>query len=155
MNTPGAAMVSMTGGAVDVPMGNPADAHLARNQSQQLLNTYIYDYLCKLKRYELARQFVRECPIKIEQETKKEMNGDDGMDMDSKDNIKRPHDLPVPNIGHHFSENSFLFDWWCQFWDIYGTVRNKGNNPASQQYLQHNIVSRRKRCDYGDITNME
>lgn len=138
MNTPGA-MVGMTGGAVGAPMGSPAHAAVAQHEQ---LNTYIYDHLCKLKLYDLARQFVVLCPIKVDAKTKKEMNGDSDMDMDAKDE-KRPDDLPVPNIGPHFSENSFLFDWWCQFWDIYGSLRHKGNNALNTQYLQHNIVSDR------------
>jgi hypothetical protein len=135
-------MVGMTGGAVGVPMGNQAGVHSSANANHEQLNTYIYDHLCKLKLFDLARQFQQVCPIKeLPKQTKKETNGDSDMDLDSKDDIKRPDDLPIPNVGAHFSENSFLFDWWCQFWDIYGSLRTKGsNNPVSQQYLQHNMV---------------
>lgn len=130
---PQSAMVGMQGGAVGAPLGSPAGNH-------EMLNTYIYDHLCKLRLWGLARSFYQSCPIKVDK-TKKEMNGDGGMDTDSKDGGPRPDDLPIPNIGHHYSENSFLFDWWSQFWDVYGTARGKGN-PMSQQYYAHNMVSR-------------
>jgi hypothetical protein len=138
MNTPGT-MAGMTGGAVGAPLG-PQVA------TQEQLNTYIYDHLCRQKLYDLARQFVQVCPIKVDK-TKKEMNGDDGMDMDSKDDIKRPDDLPIASIPPHYSETSFLYDWWCQFWDMYGTIRTRGNNPMAQQYLAHNMVS--ESLEYG------
>ncbi|KIW08841.1 hypothetical protein, variant 1 [Verruconis gallopava] len=146
MNTPGS-MVGMTGGAVGAPVGSQVGAPNAANSNEyhERLNTYIYDHLLKQKLYDLARQFASSCPIKAEPEPKKEMNGDDGMDMSSKDDIKRPDDLPVPNIPPHFSENSFLFDWWCQFWDIFGAYRGKGQNALSQNYLQHTMTQAKAR----------
>ena len=111
-----------------------------------MLNTYIYDHLCKLKLWDLARSFYHSCPIKADK-TKKEMNGDDGADADSKDGVPRPEDLPLPNIGHHFSDNSFLFDWWCQFWDVYAAARQKGS-PMYQSYYGHNVVGFKSMCEY-------
>jgi hypothetical protein len=124
----------MQGGAVGAPMGSGS------NQNEEMLNTYIYDHLCRLKLWDLARSFHQSCPIKAEK-TKKEMNGDDGMDTDSKDGPPRPDDLPVPNIGHHYSQNSFLFDWWSQFWDVYGTARGKPVGGMTAQFYAHNMVS--------------
>jgi len=42
----------------------------------------------------------------------------------------------APDVPEHHSENSFLYDWWSQFWDIYATARNKGSNQTSQEYLE-------------------
>lgn len=128
---PQSAMVGMQGGAVGAPR-NSSD-----QSSHEMLNTYIYDHLCKMKLWDLARSFQQSCPIKIDK-TKREMNGDD-MDTDSKDGVPRPEDLPIPNIGQHYSDNSFLYDWWSQFWDVYGTARGKGN-AMNQQYYNHNMV---------------
>lgn len=129
------AMVGIQGGAVGAPMANSANIDAGNHER---LNTYIYDHLCRMKLWDLARSFYQSCPIQISK-TKKEMNGDDGMDTDSKDGAQRPEDLPIPSIGHHHSENSFLFDWWCQFWDVYAASRKSGSDIA-RQYYTHNMV---------------
>ena len=128
------AMVGMQGGAVGAPLGNRAGGN------NEILNTYIYDHLCRLKLWDLARSFYQSCPINIDK-TKKEANGDDGMDQDSKDGVPRPEDLPIAQLPPHYSENSFLFDWWSQFWDVFGAARGKNSSPMSQQFLNHNMVS--------------
>ena len=114
------------------------------NSNRQQLNTYIYDYFLKNHHYELARALQRELPINASPHTKtspsgREVNGvDDSMDADGKeDGPKRPSDLPVPTIFDH-TEGSFLYDWWCQFWDIWSAHRRKiPAGAAASQYLAH------------------
>jgi hypothetical protein len=151
MNAPGGGMVTMntaTGGPVGAaPMVNNVAARQQQTLDDQArLNTYIYDYLCKSQHYELARLFIAKCQIKTttSKPSPGRMNGvDDPMDTDPKDE-KRPDDLPYPDIPPHPSDNAFLYDWWCQFWDIFGAARRRGNGlngSSSESYLQHNQVS--------------
>lgn len=142
------AAMNSVGGPVGGTPVNHGDVRAASNHDQQLLNTYIYDYLVKNKRYELARSFQNELKINTVQSMKespghRDVNGvDDNMDADAKDGShKRPSDLPVAQIPTYASENSFLYDWWCQFWDIYSAQRDRaraGGNAGP--YLAHNIV---------------
>ncbi|OCL08722.1 hypothetical protein AOQ84DRAFT_292579 [Glonium stellatum] len=110
------------------------------------LNTYIYDYFCKNGYWALARMVNQDLPINIDTERPKpspsgrNMNGVDSMENDSKDELlkQRPDDLPIAKIpGDQSAENSFLLDWWCQFWDIYSAARMKGKASPAQQYLAH------------------
>jgi hypothetical protein len=147
MNVPGGSMVTMNntaqGGPVgSAPMINQAAARQQQDQeSERRLNTYIFDYLCKNHHYDLARSFSQHCPINRANGKPKANGVDDSMDADSKEDAKRPIDLPYPNIPHHPSENAFLYDWWCQFWDIFGAARNRGGAPNTETYLHHNMVS--------------
>jgi hypothetical protein len=69
-----------------------------------------------------------------------DLNGVDenGMDTDS----KRPNDLPRPNLPADSTSESFLFGWWCVFWDIFGArqTRSNGGNGAAMQYVQQTQV---------------
>lgn len=107
------------------------------------LNTYIYDYLLKTHHYEVARVFQKELEINIAEKPSpgRRPNGIDSMDTDSKDDIhKKPADLPEPALPPLNADSNFLFDWWCQFWDIWAAHRGKGNNPNATHYLNHTIV---------------
>lgn len=126
-------------GTPNAPAGSSPDTHRVK------LHTYIYDYFLKNQYYDLARSLHN--TVEIEQAVqpkqspsqRKEVNGD-AMDTDSKDNLdKKPDDLPdaqVPNA----SDSAFLFDWWCQFWDMYQGQRGRGTQ-ATKQYLNQVQVS--------------
>ncbi|KAF2471069.1 uncharacterized protein BDR25DRAFT_30093 [Lindgomyces ingoldianus] len=102
------------------------------------LNTYIYDYFMRNNYGRLAKAML-ECDLKMNlaPHTKpspsgRNMNGMDSMDPDVKD------DLPQPKIPDGQSaDNSFLLDWWCQFWDIYRAARDKNGSKAQHQYIGH------------------
>lgn len=151
MNVPGGSMVTMNnnnnvqGGPVggSAPMINQAAARQQVDQAaEKRLNTYIFDYLCRSHHYELARAFSEHCPILIRPGGKSRATGtDDSMDTDIKEDPKRPDNLPYPEIAAHHSDNAFLLDWWCQFWDIFGAARGRGNQTNTEQYLHHNMVS--------------
>lgn len=150
MNAPGGSMVTMNnnpaqGGPVgSATMINQVSARQRADElSERRLNTYIFDYLCRSHHYDLARMFSESLPI-LKTAGKPRTNGvDDSMDTDIKEDPKRPDGLPYPDIPAHASEHAFLYDWWCQFWDIYGVARNKhtGPAPATEQYLQQTMVS--------------
>ncbi|EKG18169.1 cAMP-dependent protein kinase pathway protein [Macrophomina phaseolina MS6] len=115
------------------------------NDPQTMLNTYIYDYFLKNHHWDLARQ-VKDVLIintgtapKPSPGGRRDMNGVDDMDTDSKDELhKRPDDLPPAAVPSDPSENSFLFDWWTQFWDIFNAQRQRSKPGSAQlQYLAH------------------
>ncbi|KAF9635832.1 cAMP-dependent protein kinase pathway protein [Lasiodiplodia theobromae] len=119
----------------------------ARNSMdpQTMLNTYIYDYFLKNHHWDLARQVKDALVINIGPATKpspggrRDVNGVDDMDTDNKDEMhKRPDDLPPAAVPIDPSENSFLFDWWHQFWDIFNAQRQRSKPGSAQlQYLAH------------------
>ncbi|KAF2180336.1 hypothetical protein K469DRAFT_692859 [Zopfia rhizophila CBS 207.26] len=102
------------------------------------LNTYIYDYFLRNNNVRLAKMMI-DCDLKMNlnpdvkpSPSGRNMNGVDAMD-DLKD------DLPSPRVPVNQSAgNSFLLDWWCQFWDIFSTARQKnGGKGQSQQYMMY------------------
>lgn len=128
-------------------MNNGGQRRLEPIDPQALLNTYIYDYFLRNEQYDLAKMILSsKLDVNTEPDSKpspnNRVNGVDDMDTDSKDDIhKRPSDLPRPKTGGEASENSFLLDWWCQFWDIFSAQRSKGGkNSHAQQYLHHSRV---------------
>ncbi|QDS70968.1 hypothetical protein FKW77_007290 [Venturia effusa] len=148
MNAPGGSMVTMNnntaqGGPVSATMINQVSARQrADEQAERRLNTYIFDYLCRSHHYDLARAFSESLPIQTLAGKPRANGVDDSMDTEIKDDQpKRPDGLPYPDIPVHASENAFLYDWWCQFWDIFGAARQKtpGQAPITEQYLHHNM----------------
>jgi hypothetical protein len=124
-------------------------SHFGSDNEHKRLNTYIYDYLLKMEKFDVARTFQQQCQIIIKTDSSpgRGVNGvDDAMDADSKDALnKRPADLPIPEVPAMSDSNtSFLYDWWCQFWDIYAARQKpkdkEGTNTLS--YLQTVHVSR-------------
>lgn len=149
MNMPGnMAVMNAVGGAVGpapVMKQVPGGTHF-ENDMQKRLNTYIYDYLCKMEKFDLARTFHQQCEISVKSASPgRGVNGvDDAMDTDSKDSVvKRPVDLPIPEMPAYSGDNNtcFLYDWWCQFWDVFMAKRNKPTGSATIQYLQQTYVS--------------
>jgi hypothetical protein len=146
MQTGSSNMVTMNN-AAGGPVGGQqmmGQQQLAQGQQQiqdplLQLNTYIYDHLLTLRQHDLARKFISVCQI-----TQKDgkpsalQNGvGDAMDTDSKDS-KRPDDLPEPGIPNHPSDESFLLEWWCMFWDVFGAAHKRATSgsPAQEYYLQ-------------------
>ena len=104
------------------------------------LNTYIYDYFLRNNYHRVARMMM-ECDIKMNlnppqksSPSGRNVNGVDSMDQDSKD------ELPMPKMpmGQTTTDNSFLLDWWVQFWDIFSAAR--GHNTKGTQYISHTRV---------------
>ena len=129
----------------------------SQDSSRMSLNTYIYDYFIKNELYGCAEAFLKSnVPISHTPPTKLspgrrrdgDVNGVDesAMDTDSKDDLhaKGADKLPIPNVPSDCPDNSFLFDWWCLFWDIWGAQRSKKPKPGDPgpalQYVQHTQV---------------
>lgn len=111
------------GGGPGGPGPGPQSRPMEDYQSH--LNTYIYDYLLRNELWDLARLWVKTMTV-VAMPTNGESKG------------KRPVDLPEPNIPPHCSDTSFLYDWWCQFWDVFSATR--GGNSIAAHYLKHTIV---------------
>ncbi|KAJ9657753.1 hypothetical protein H2201_008066 [Coniosporium apollinis] len=154
--------MNAAGGPVGgAPMMANGPAGLTPHDNRLLLNTYIYDYFLRNHHYEIARVILTsDLPLNTKEESpsRRDVNGvGDGMDGDSKDDIqKRPDDLPSAAIPPNSSENSFLFDWWGQFWDVFSAHRNKPIKPGSGAvtYLQHQRqLSQMRQADQQQMLN--
>ncbi|KAL9094025.1 MAG: hypothetical protein Q9165_003695 [Trypethelium subeluteriae] len=143
----------MAGMAVGGPVGGP---NMMNNSSSdptyhaRQLNTYIYDYFLKNGHYDLARMVNTLLPTTnadTKPSPRRDINGvNDNMDEDSKDNLNKiPEDLPRPKLPATGNDNSFLLDWWSQFWDVFSAQRNRIKGPA-QAYIQHSHVSKPDMC---------
>ncbi|KAH7080106.1 hypothetical protein BKA63DRAFT_234945 [Paraphoma chrysanthemicola] len=139
-----AQMAAMTanGGPDGTPvMGNmPHPNKRMSTDPREQLNTYIYDYFIRNSHFELARSML-DAQLKMStgppQKTspKNRTNGIEPMD----DGSRGGDDLPTPLLPQNqMADNSFLLDWWVQFWDIYQATKNRGNGPSKgAQYIQH------------------
>lgn len=133
-------------GANGGPDGTPIMGNMPRPSQRPLmdpreqLNTYIYDYFLRNKHIRLARAMV-ECDMKmatvppLKPSPNNRSNGVDPMD-ESADDLPNPL-LPKGQL----ADDSFLLDWWVQFWDIYQATSNRGINTKSSQYIAHTRVS--------------
>ncbi|KAF2033103.1 hypothetical protein EK21DRAFT_59444 [Setomelanomma holmii] len=119
-------------------MGNMPHPNKRNNTDpREQLNTYIYDYFMRNEHFQLARAML-DANLKMSTDSrqktspKNRANGIDPMD-DGRD------DLPTPLLPQNqMADNSFLLDWWVQFWDIYQATKNRGNPPSKgAQYIQH------------------
>ncbi|KAF2839470.1 hypothetical protein M501DRAFT_804099 [Patellaria atrata CBS 101060] len=123
------------------------------DNQKQMLNTYIYDYFLKNNLYDLARNLQKDVPVKLKPKpspTGRDVNGvSDGMDTDTKN--EHP-DLQVADIPYSGGD-SFLHDWWCQFWEMYSAHRGKARPPV-QQYLNHTRSSVRQTDQQRLMSNM-
>lgn len=149
----GAPMPMMNNGAVNpqVQAAAAAARQQQMNDSQRgVLNTYIYEYFLRYEMFDCARSLINSNqPVNVLKEganRRRDENGniingvgDDPMDTDSKDDLdsKLPEDLPPPKLPMPASDTSFLYEWFCLFWDIYNAQRVKGGNGTINQYVAH------------------
>jgi hypothetical protein len=134
-----AAMNNASNGSVDgTPiMGNMPGPkrNMTTMDPTEKLNTYIYDYFLRNKHVSLARAML-DCDLKMSMEKpspNNRANGVDPMDVE---------DLPVPQLpANQASDNSFLLDWWVQFWDIYQATKPQHRaSKNAAQYITHTRV---------------
>jgi hypothetical protein len=148
MQNPTAAQMAMNanGGPVD---GNPIMGnmpHPGMRMGQQgggpaeTLNTYIYDYFLRNNHLQVARAMLDESDLNLQMgptpkpSPKNRSNGGDSMDS--------AEDFPVPKLPQNqVADNSFLHDWWVQFWDIFSANRSRtGGAVKTTQYIGHTRV---------------
>jgi hypothetical protein len=130
--------------------GSANDAELREVAYEAQLNTYIYDYFLKKGQWASARALLKS-ELKVNSVDK---NGPGGQgnrpngvndNEDSKDgglDSKRPNDLPDPAGIDKDSTNSFLFDWFAMFWDMYWAQRPNSRVVGSDAatYMQNTQV---------------
>lgn len=136
--------------AMNPQMAAAAGAGRQVQDQRSTLNTYIYEYFLRHQMYDCARSLLasdQQVNVNKEAGGRREngnaMNGvDDPMDTDSKDDSdsKLPEDLPPPKLPMPASDTSFLYEWFCVFWDIYTAPRSKNGNHIVNQYVQHTQV---------------
>jgi hypothetical protein len=140
------AAMNANGNGGPIVDGTPIMGNL-QHPKQQLpnpsehLNTYIYDYFLRNHHFQAARAMLDDSNLKIninEQQKfspKHRPNGVNAMDAD---------DWPSPMLPQNqIADNSFLHDWWVQFWDIFSAARTRGAGPSKgARYIDHTRVSR-------------
>lgn len=146
----GAPVPMMNNGAVNsqaVPP-NAMPRQQVNDNQRGVLNTYIYEYFIRYGMFECARSLLSsDQQVNVHKDGSKgnaaNGAGDDSMDTDNKDDVdsKLPEDLPPPKLPMPASDTSFLYEWFCLFWDIYNAQRQKSGNPHVNQYVSHTQVS--------------
>ncbi|TWU71948.1 hypothetical protein ED733_000448 [Metarhizium rileyi] len=141
----GAPMPMMNNGVAMNPQQAAAAAAAARqsqlDNQRGVLNTYIYEYFIRYEMFDCARSLLSSNQqVNVHKDGKggNAANGEDPMDTDSKDDLdKLPDGLPPPKLPMPASDTSFLYEWFCLFWDIYNAQRVKGGNGTVNQYVAH------------------
>lgn len=146
----GAPVPMMNSGGVN-PQG-PANAGAANKQQadkqRAVLNTYIYEYFIRYNMYDCARSLLSsDGQVNVLKDGSKPNPGINGagdgpMDTDSKEDLdsKLPDDLPPPKLPMT-SDTSFLYEWFCLFWDIYNAQREGSGNANVNSYVAHTQVT--------------
>ena len=137
-----------------------------------LLHTYIYDYFLKNDMIESARSLINEAdvqtvsndgsrrPSPARRSQKHDADGNivNGIDdialdngegsqrktEDGEDGAKRGDDLPRAKVPADCPQGSFLLDWWCLFWDIFGARNGTGKSAQASLYVAQTQVSHHK-----------
>ncbi|RYN41065.1 hypothetical protein AA0118_g9399 [Alternaria tenuissima] len=115
-------------------MGNMAQPkRMGNNDPVEKLNTYIYDYFLRNRHHALARAML-DGDLKMSTEKPSPNKSNVASDIDM------PDDMPLPALpAGQVADNSFLLDWWVQFWDIFAAARGPNGGPKNAvQYLGHN-----------------
>jgi len=148
--------------------GGPGPRQAPTNPEKTLLNTYIYDYFLKNDMIESARSLISEGelqtvpndgsrrPSPARRAQKHDPDGgivngidDNAMDTgegsqrkteDGEDGAKRGDDLPRPKVPSDHPHNSFLFDWWCLFSDIFAARNGGGKSAHAALYVAQTQV---------------
>lgn len=137
-----AQMVQMNPGAVpmDGPPGmvnggqRPPGPSQPQYEPRDMLNTYIYEYFCRTDNHKLAKAMLDQ-DINVMVKPKSSPRNMNGVDPAF-------GDLPMPNLpANQATEQSFLLDWWVQFWDIFSAARNRSTTTKGSQYIVHARVS--------------
>ena len=131
----------VNGTPVMATMNMPGPQQRPVMDPREQLNTYIYDYFLRNKHNRLARAMV-ECDMKMSTSPSQKpspgnkANGIDAMEDDSSSGLPTPL-LPK----NQMADNSFLLDWWVQFWDIYQATKDRSGMPSKgSQYITHTRV---------------
>lgn len=118
---------------------------------QDRFHGYIYEYFIKEKHWDVARSMLQAGLVSGHSQKAspggRPLNGVNDLSDDVKEE-KKPDDLPEPPIQQQTpgAEYSFLWEWWCVFWDMYKARRGQAQNSPSAQLLGHQRVSLSSPC---------
>ncbi|KAH8723163.1 hypothetical protein GQ44DRAFT_774218 [Phaeosphaeriaceae sp. PMI808] len=133
------AAMNANGGPVEgTPMmGNMAHGKRMNPDPREQLNTYIYDYFLRNNHVQVARSML-DSGLKLSTGPPPKLspkNRPNGIDMDD----GTADEMPTPQLPQNqMADNSFLLDWWIQFWDIYQATKSRANTPSKgAQYITH------------------
>lgn len=135
------AAMNANGGPVnDVQMMGNMQHQQRMPDPQEQLNTYIYDYFLRNENVQAARAMLESPNLKVsttgppgKRSPKNRPNGVDSMDSIA--------DMPQARLPQgQVADNSFLLDWWQQFWDIFQATRSRGSAKGSA-YINHTRVT--------------
>ncbi|CAL9737663.1 hypothetical protein MOSE0_M05468 [Monosporozyma servazzii] len=98
------------------------------SKQKEVLNAYIYDFLLKSKHNDTANSFYNEANI-VE---------------DGNRPIRVVPDVHVPPafIPKFNTKQSYLFEWWLIFWDVFNSKSNRDGSALSQNYYQILLMQR-------------
>ena len=122
-------------------MGNMAHTKRIATDPREQLNTYIYDYFLRNEHFQLARAMLESPGMKMS--TGQPMKPSPNNRLNGADPLGQDEEFPAPQLPpNQMADNSFLLDWWVQFWDIYQATKTRnGNSKGAVQYIQHTRVS--------------
>lgn len=142
------AAMNASNGTVDGPpmMATMAAANANANTNRRMptdpreqLNTYIYDYFLRNSHFKLARAMLDSSDtVKMSTDPPQKLspsnrpNGAEALDQDGAEGFPSPQVPP-----NQMADNSFLLDWWVQFWDIYQATKMRTGPSKGNQYIQH------------------
>ncbi|KAF1851532.1 uncharacterized protein K460DRAFT_373522 [Cucurbitaria berberidis CBS 394.84] len=132
-----AAMTANNGPVDGTPiMGNLPHPKRPIDPREQL-NTYIYDYFLRNSHFRLARTMLdSELKMSTGPPPKTSPNNrPNGIDSIEDEELAS---FPAPQLpANQMADNSFLLDWWVQFWDIYQATKTRTGPSKGTQYIQH------------------
>jgi hypothetical protein len=136
-----AQMAAMTvgNGPVDgTPMMGSQQA--VRNPREQL-NTYIYDYFMQNHHYGVARAMLED-PENVKMMTLPAQRPSPNNRANGVDPMDEASSMPRANVPQNrAADNTFLLDWWMQFWDIWEATKSRAGTGNGGKYVQHTRVS--------------
>lgn len=133
--------INMDGNTMLSQMAQP-QMHSGGDGTVNNMNTYIYDYLIRIKNYRAARALLESgLPINTRKEPNQSPNSRGVNGVNAADAERG--DLPEPNLPIDTCVGeSFLQDWWCQFWDIFMASRGRGGSVKTNNYAVQARVRR-------------
>ncbi|KAL5585684.1 hypothetical protein FOVSG1_013376 [Fusarium oxysporum f. sp. vasinfectum] len=141
----GDASVPMMNNSAVAPQAAPRQLQV-NDKNRTLLNTYIYECFLRYGMFACACAILNTDKVKVQKHGPGSRHGenknllgnglcDDPMDTDSKENMesKRRENLPTLNVPTLSPDSSFLYEWFCLFWDMFNAPKSKDESGQVNQ----------------------
>lgn len=154
----------------DASGGNIGPSMQLSEYQRQQLNTYIYEYFIRNRMFDCAQSLLNSEKhlSAIEESPRRRQANGNGMrngtpnhgDSDNSKgdmNSETSGGLSVTSTTQESPESSFLYEWWCLFWDMFTAQRGRGEER--QQLLlnlemQSQIMDQMMPAHYGQIIQL-